>query len=84
MTEGVVSQCALPSRLRLTHFDADQLNNIRHTSSLANLLCKTTDMEAVQINPMFKLSEANPKVLCSTMPELNYELWREYGPYKKK
>ena len=62
----------------------EQLNNIRHTLSLANLLCKTTDLEAVQVNPLFKPSEANPKVLCSTLPELNYELWREYGPYKKK
>ncbi|XP_017492499.1 PREDICTED: peroxidase-like protein 3 [Rhagoletis zephyria] len=65
-------------------FSLEQLNNIRHTLSLANLLCKTTDLEAVQVQPLFKASEHNPKILCSTLPELNYELWREYGPYNKK
>lgn len=64
-------------------FFTDQLNNIRQTSSLANLLCKTTDMETVQLNPMFRASEHNPKIICATLPELNYELWREYGPWKK-
>lgn len=68
----------------LSLFSLEQLNNIRHTLSLANLLCKTTDLEAVQVQPLFKASEHNPKILCSTLPELNYELWREYGPYNKK
>lgn len=62
---------------------SDQLNNIRQTSSLANLMCKTTDIQAVQMNPQFRPSETNPKILCATMPEINYELWREYGPWKK-
>ncbi|KAH7644884.1 salivary peroxidase/catechol oxidase [Dermatophagoides farinae] len=64
-------------------FNIDQLNNIRQTSSLANLMCKTTDIQAVQMNPQFRPSETNPKILCATMPEINYELWREYGPWKK-
>lgn len=62
----------------------EQLNSIRQVSSIANLLCKTTDFEAVQMSPLFHVSETNPKILCASLPELNYELWREYGPYHKK
>ncbi|KAI2800768.1 hypothetical protein BLOT_012340 [Blomia tropicalis] len=65
-------------------FTIEQLNSIRQTFSLANLLCKTTDLETVQLNPLFKASDANPQIFCSTLPELNYDLWREYGPYHKK
>lgn len=61
----------------------EQLNSIRQTSSLANLLCKTTDFDTIQLNPLFYVSETNPLVHCSSLPEINYELWREYGPWKK-
>lgn len=51
---------------------------------MANMFCKTTDIEAVQMLPMFRQSEHNPKVLCATMPEFDYSLWKEYGGYGKK
>ncbi|CAG2168134.1 unnamed protein product [Oppiella nova] len=69
-------------------FNSKQLNNIRQTSSLANLMCKTNDFDSVQVNPQFFPSEHNPKVPCHALAEIDYELWREtshsYQDYKKK
>jgi peroxidase len=69
-------------------FKIEQLNNIRQVSSLANLLCKTTDFDYVQANPQFRASEHNPKVPCHAFAEFDYHLWSESGhsvpDWKKK
>ena len=66
---------------------AEQLNNIRQTASLANLLCKTNHFDSVQANPQFRPSAHNPQVACHAFAEIDYELWREVphsSEWKKK
>jgi peroxidase len=68
-------------------FKPEQLNNIRQTASLANLICKTNDFDAVQANPQFRPSEHNPNVPCHAFAEIDYDLWRETphnSDWKKK
>jgi hypothetical protein len=53
------------------------LNNIRQTTSLSNILCKTGVVDYDQVNAPIRPSEANPKIPCDSLPEINYLLWRE-------
>lgn len=54
-----------------------QLDNIRRTSSLAKLLCTTSDRKyPVQQFAFFPVSKGNPRFACSQFPEINYNLWR--------
>ena len=65
----------------------EQLNNIRQTASLANMMCKTNHFDQVQANAQFRPSEHNPLVPCHAFAEIDYELWREDGhsaDWKKK
>ena len=47
---------------------AEQVNNIRETATLANMLCKTAKLESIQANPMFIPSYSNPKISCPHIP----------------
>ncbi|XP_054158735.1 peroxidase-like [Oppia nitens] len=65
-------------------FTPEQLDNIRQTTSLSNLLCKTMDLKSIQVNPMFIPSHSsNPKISCQVLPEIDYELWRDVHYFKK-
>ncbi|CAG2115667.1 unnamed protein product, partial [Medioppia subpectinata] len=66
-------------------FSSEQLECIRQTTSLANLLCKTANLGSIQVNPMFIPSHSsNPKISCHKLPDIDYELWRDVGSYFKK
>ncbi|XP_054152513.1 peroxidase-like [Oppia nitens] len=58
-------------------FTIDQLDNIKHTASLANLLCKVTDFDEIQVNPMYIPSNYNRYIHCSHLSEINYRLWKD-------
>lgn len=56
---------------------SEQLNNIRQTTSLSNIMCKTGVTDYIQVNAQFRPSETNPKIPCDSLPEIDYLLWRE-------
>ena len=61
--------------------------DIRSKVSLANLLCKATDMEMVQVRPLEEGGPHNPKISCAGLPEIDYFLFRDHestGGYGKK
>lgn len=58
-------------------FTLEQLNNIRQTTSLSNIMCKTGVTDYIQVNAQFRPSETNPKIPCDSLPEIDYLLWRE-------
>ncbi|KAJ6215754.1 hypothetical protein RDWZM_010254 [Blomia tropicalis] len=62
-------------------FTPEQLNTIRAKSSLANLLCKASDIEMVQIRPLEEAGPHNPKISCDGLPEIEYFAFRELGEH---
>jgi len=59
-------------------FNLAQLNNIRKTTSLARLVCRTGDyMGAVQRYAFFPVSKYNKEIPCKDYPEINYQLWKD-------
>ncbi|OTF73629.1 hypothetical protein BLA29_005336, partial [Euroglyphus maynei] len=54
-----------------------QLQEIRKKATLANLICKTTHLDLIQVSPFEEISTHNPKIPCASQPDFNYELWRE-------
>ncbi|XP_054163287.1 peroxidase-like [Oppia nitens] len=62
-------------------FSQAQLDNIRKSASLANIICKTSmDVHAIQPNVFFHASPHNPLMPCQAYPEIDYSLWAE-SPY---
>ncbi|KAI1307640.1 Peroxidasin [Halotydeus destructor] len=55
----------------------EQLENIRQRSRLANTLCQTTDLDAIQERPFEQLSHENPKIYCKSLHDIDYRLWQE-------
>ena len=53
----------------------DQLNDIRNTASMANLLCKTTDFDLIASKPFLSESKTNRKLPCNNFKEFNYNLF---------
>jgi len=63
-------------------FTPAQLENIRHVSSLSNILCKAGYIESAQPNAFFLESSHNAKIPCQSYPELDYSLWADnHGSY---
>ncbi|XP_027203202.2 peroxidase-like [Dermatophagoides pteronyssinus] len=58
-------------------FTPAQLQEIRKKATLANLICKTTHMDTIQVSPFEEISTHNPKIPCASQPDFNYELWRD-------
>jgi peroxidase len=59
-------------------FSVAQLASIQNRFSLGNYLCKTSDyLGEVQKNPFLPVSSYNPQVKCSSLPDLDYNLWKE-------
>ena len=55
----------------------DQLEDIRKSGSMANLLCKTTGFDSFASNPFSLQSESNPEVFCRNLNDINYNLFRQ-------
>jgi peroxidase len=59
-------------------FSLAQLDNIRKTTSMARLICRTSDyISSVQRYAFFPVSNYNKETLCKDYPEINYQLWKE-------
>lgn len=59
-------------------FNLAQLDNIRSTTTMARLLCRSSDyLDGVQRYAFFPVSNYNPKISCKSFPEINYNLWKE-------
>lgn len=60
-------------------FSPLQLSNIKRVTTLANFLCKTGDyLGSVQKYAFFPPSGYNPHISCSSVPDIDYKLWRDY------
>jgi hypothetical protein len=59
-------------------FKPDQLANIKHVSTLSSFLCHTTDrLESMQKHAFFPAGGYNTHIPCKSMPQINYNLWKE-------
>ncbi|CAG2115382.1 unnamed protein product, partial [Medioppia subpectinata] len=59
-------------------FNLAQLNNIRKGTTLARLVCLTSDqIPAVQPHAFFPVSQYNRPLNCKSYPDFDYSLWRE-------
>ncbi|XP_053203236.1 peroxidase-like [Panonychus citri] len=65
-------------------FTIDQLNNIRRTTTLARLICKTTKYSHIQVNVFEMPSKSNVDIDCDELPEIDYNLWREDYPSSER
>ena len=58
-------------------FTPDQLLNLKEEASLANLICKNSDnIKSIQLNPFLPVSKYNYDVPCSSLPSINYNLFK--------
>lgn len=59
-------------------FTPAQLSSIQNSLTLSNYLCKSSDyLGEVQKKPFLPISSYNPLVKCSSLPDLDYSLWKE-------
>jgi peroxidase len=59
-------------------FTPAQLSNIRATTTLSNVLCKTGDyLGSMQKHAFFPASSYNPMVPCNKYAEIDYSLWKK-------
>jgi len=55
-----------------------QLSSIKRVTTLTHLLCKTTDyIPSIQKYAFFPPSGYNIPISCSSVPDINYNLWKE-------
>ncbi|XP_074601170.1 peroxidase-like [Brevipalpus obovatus] len=60
-------------------FTPDQLQNIRETTTAARLICKVTKNSKMPMNVFKLISHSNPDVDCDSLPEIDYDLWKDHG-----
>ncbi|CAG2103066.1 unnamed protein product, partial [Medioppia subpectinata] len=58
-------------------FTIAQLDNIKSRASLANLLCKTSGFNVMQLHAMYTPTNDNPRIPCDHFPDIDYRLWSE-------
>ncbi|XP_054152478.1 peroxidase-like [Oppia nitens] len=58
-------------------FSIAQLDNIRKTASMANLLCKTMSFESIQEMAFYVSSKSNAYKSCGDFRQIDYNLWTE-------
>ena len=66
---------------KVTRFTREQLNEIRKTT-IAKIYCNNLGLEYIQKKAFYKKADTNPIVDCSSIHNINLNLWAENSKLK--